>query len=578
MKKLLAMMVGVAAVTASARTAELNWFDNPIAGMSAGAITTGAPWTAPSDGDATVKDVEGVKHIELDTDLIDQLVYTPTTSTDQRVVTIRAEIQATVNMTMPEASTFNGNQAVLTVATNTTANKLQWVGLVKSGDAAAWQYFDEPTPTADQSYQVKIEIDNSGATKLIRYTVGETVLGDGWYLNPQASATTVSAVAFAGTGNVASFNGKTVQEGGVITSAVQTQGYDFTNGTVAVNVSSPIEGAKAVLTYTRAGGTSGTIEKDIGSTTSVVDFTSDLKNLVPGGVTTYTIDVKVGNEVYATQHGTFMSANSDAWFKADASADPALENAAWDTNADVPTITSSKYMIDGDSQLNVADAVTNKCANLVSTVETSLKYTSLIDSASLETVSDAIGGFSAVSDNNGQWVAMTGSGWVTLEGAAAPQTNVDYVIRAEFDFTSGKRIRYSVKTGSDGFIPLTNGGDAWINMITQKNALEAVLVSGSGELAKIDGQIADPSIAAVGDVKYATLWEALRASNTVKLLTNATLNGPGAFTGTFTITKNGFELESGVFGPDMKATITDNGNTYTVEVEAAPQGAVYLIY
>ena len=142
------------------------------------------------------------------------------------------------------------------------------------------------------------------------------------------------------------------------------------------------------------------------------------------------------------------------------------------------------------------------------------------------------------------------AGWEALTGGVVPNTNTDYVIRAEFDFLySTHRVRYLVKAdlGAE-FVPLAKAnGSEWINLVNSApGSLSSVGMTGKGYVKSISAKLADKAVAESDGVKYNTLWEALRNGNgTVTLLTSATLKPSdisGGKFGPYTIVVNGHEF------------------------------------
>ena len=162
-------------------------------------------WTPPKDGgEATVED----KVIKLDTDLGDPLTYTAARSSEA-VAIVAAEMTATVNASVPDLKDVP-QAALCVIGTETATN---WVGLVGVENGGTnWVTFSTPVPVAGETYSVRIEFDQRpGETRQIRYRVDNTVLGDGWYLNPQNTVTAnIKSVSFSGTGDISGLGGSNV--------------------------------------------------------------------------------------------------------------------------------------------------------------------------------------------------------------------------------------------------------------------------------------------------------------------------------------------------------------------------------
>lgn len=181
------------------------WFAVDVSTLTTAKLKS-APWTYPAKGgEASVEN----SAINLDTDLDDPLVYTKNNPVSGPVATVSAHFAATANVSTPEFS--DAPQAALTVIVTGAATN--WVGLVKDtvGGTNKWETFAAPVPTVGTDYDIAIEFDNrDGQQKKIRYRVGDTVLGGGWYANPIASAESISSVSFAGSGEIGNFSGANI--------------------------------------------------------------------------------------------------------------------------------------------------------------------------------------------------------------------------------------------------------------------------------------------------------------------------------------------------------------------------------
>ena len=561
------------------------WFNANVATS----LELTSPWTGPSKGgEAVVKGESNARYIALDTDLDDPLTYAASGSAD--VAVVAAEMTATVNATEPQIAA--APQAALAVIGNATATN--WVGLVGNGHGTEWVTFPSPVPVAGRSYSVRIEFDQR-TTKRIRYLVDGVVLScegssDGWYPNPQTSAAKISNVSFSGSGDIKALAGENIIENTIaFTELAETEGYDFTNG--AINVSANIQGYTGVTAELKLVDFATGAECPVGTAQSLAGGASwDLSALTAGGTYGYTIVAKdAGGNVIATKTGTFTAAKwptdwSGVWFGADATSGAEVKKGGdWDSTKEVPTVEGNAYVIDDDALFEVDEPA--KGENHVTRVDAVVTFESLVDAASLEPETDALGGFvAAKSGDIPQWMALTSGNaqqpWVALTGALAPEVNVQYVIRAEIDFlSSGKRVRYLVSQDGGEFCPLAlENGSQWINLVGNKGTLEAVEMKGSGTLAKFEATIADKAVATAGGVEYDTLWEALKNGNAATLLTNATLSPVGTITkGTYSVIKGAYGLvvDTAAFGKDWKVTVGDDG---TIIVEHASVGATYRIW
>lgn len=568
---------------------EAPWFDAGVEGYTAGQ-TLPTEWTKPTSA-ATDPDVVKVNagSISLDTDLDDPLSYQPAEACED-VAVVTATFTVTPNVEEPELGDSQP-QAALTVVNVGGASK--WAMLVGTAQGGrTWQTVDSPVPEANQSYSIRIEFDQrNGEPRQIRYFVGDTMLGAGWYPNPKAEAVNISKVSFSGSGDITALAGKSVLNASV--SLAEGEGYDFTNGTITVTSVDVggVAGAKAKLTvFDHKSGAEITSyeQKDIGADPVEWDLAEGpaAKKLLPGDAYDYKVEVIVGGETVASGTGTFVAANWAALFGAKVEGgDPVVTGGEW---ADVPEIdkTNNAYLIDDEAVFNINSDVQAKEADHITRVDVNVTFDVLVDANSLVKEADALGGFVAAKNGDvKQWEALTSTGWVVLTGAPSPAEDTPYVIRAEVDCLAeaNKRVRYSVSSDNAvTFLPLsTAAGDEWIPFAdTTKAQLAKVELQGTGTLKQFEAKVTDAAVAkdAAGN-EYATLWEALIANKgAVTLLTNATLSPSGTITkGTYHVTKGAYGLvvDTAAFGKDWKVTVGGDG---TITVEHASVGATYRIW
>lgn len=332
-----------------------------------------------------------------------------------------------------------------------------------------------------------------------------------------------------------------------ITEVTEGEGYDYTNGTVNVTATVKSDTATAVLTVVGWDGTTiKTATKDVTSGTVLTWDVAEVMDgaLTQGGAYTYTIDVKVGDATVATKSGEFTAAKwgeDGVWFYADTAKDPDVYGGTW--AAEPPVDSDGRYVVE-DAQFNVSSTAGS---NKFTRVDTKVSFESLVDGAP-EAVSDAIGGFVATTAG---WKALGSDGWVALSGGVAPAVNVEYVIRAEFDFPQ-QRVRFFV-SADDGasFVVLSNAIDgAWVAWTKEQKTLQSVGFQGSGLLASINATVADKALFEVNGKKFDTLAEALaeagtEGTNTIKLLTNVTIEPDLNTPGKYAIAPNNHEYMSG---------------------------------
>ena len=181
-----------------------DWFSVDMSSLTTEALQT-SPWTPPSpDGEAVV---DGAV-IKLDTDLDDPLTYTAEEGSAD-VAIVAAEMTAAVNASEPDLNT--APQAALCVIGTETATN--WVGLVGADNEAGyrWETFETPVPVAGTTYSIRIEFDQRQGQRKIRYRVGDTVLGSGWYPNPLKTVeANIKSVSFSGTGDISGLGGSNI--------------------------------------------------------------------------------------------------------------------------------------------------------------------------------------------------------------------------------------------------------------------------------------------------------------------------------------------------------------------------------
>ena len=544
-------------------------------------------WKKPDDGEAKREN----SRIKLDTDLDDPLTYDPKQRSAE-VAIVTARFQATANTGVPELG-GNGPQAALTVIAN--GADTNWYGLVKGESANVWIKFENVIPVVGQEYDIQIEFDLRQDSKRIRYSADGVVLGNGWYGNPQQTATFISTVSFSGTGDIGDFAGSNVVARtpvATVTGTDQVDGCDYTNGTLQVNLNAAAAGSATlkvidfktgavVATYDGQafGAGTGSVSWDVAKAVSG-------QALVPGGTYGYEVTITASSTGQAASQpvvktGTFTAASTtdESWFYARVADDhKSVFGGDW-TNA--VEISQGAYQIDDGAYFEIDDST--KGANNLTRVDADVIFESMVDAATLVVEDDALGGFVAAKEGDANvWKALSKNGdkpaWVTLSGAIAPEANMQYVIRAEVSFIENyKKVRYlvSADNGENFSVLADTDGKQWIPLAAEKTTLVAVELKGSGTLASLTGGITDRALAEVGGVKYYSMAEALadaKGSDIITLLTNVTLAPTVAGRWTFS-DKNkikGIDL-SGV----SRSRARWDGNTLIVETSL---GATYLIW
>ena len=338
-----------------------------------------------------------------------------------------------------------------------------------------------------------------------------------------------------------------------ITASSETEGYDYTNGTVSVTANvKDGKTATAVLTVIGWDGTTKEVAaRDVTSGTALTwDVAAAMEGaLTQGGAYTYTVEVMVDNKVAAVKSGEFTAAKwgaDGAWFKADATTGSSdVFGGAW---AGEMTIDDNKYEV-SDSRF---DVMSDDGSNKFTRVDTKIAFETLVDDTPDNPDGNTVGGFVATTQG---WMAFNGTGWVLLTGADAPApvAGQDYVIRAEFDFAAvTKRMRFFVAEGEGDFFPLAvAGGSQWLSTgVANQETLKAVEFQGSGKLESIMATVADKALFEVNHVKYDNMNDALAAAGTtgenpIKLLTNATIEPNLNTPGKYVIVPDGHDYMSG---------------------------------
>ena len=572
------------------------WFTAGVTNMSnaggaAVAIVGGQRWTAPTYGDAFATN----QLIQFDTEVADPLVYTANGSSDV-IALVEVKLFVDPNAVAPTTDGLVNAQAAISVVTNSTDGVLNWIGLVGNGVSREWVTLTGDYPVKGGEYDVQIAIDNRAGHKKVRYAVkavGATpyvVLkygGEEWLANPKGEAeTSVSAVAFAGAGTIGEFSGVALKDDGATIASTENlnTGYDFTNGTITAVVTIPSDNASAATRTATlrlvpfSGGAATTVERTV---TSGDTISWDLPNLTAGGTYSYTITVKSGNTEREVKSGTFTAGTWHAdgsWFKLAVVDNQAVTNNGTFAGAE---FNSTRWDVASDAAFTVADSSEGR--DSVARVDTSYAFSSFTDTESLEALDgDALGGIVAVSDGGGRWCAYTATGetgWVLLSGGVVPETNVEYVVRAEFDFRSStRRVRYMV-SGDGGltFAPLAlANGSEWINLAVNRDSLASVGVSGTGYVKSIFANVSDAAVAVANGVRYASLWDALASGHPVTLLTNATLapSGVSGKQGPFTITKGAFDFIFDKSGLSGKWRFEKAGDVWYL----SKPGATYIFF
>lgn len=551
-----------------AETAE-EWFSVDVSALTDSSFNS-APWAAPSSG-GTVSVADGV--IVLDADIDEELSYTPQSAdpgTDGHRVSAR--ILASLHASASDLEPVTGAQA--SIAAVTVGDSTAWYGWTSSG----WTALSGLAPVADAWYDLMIEFKTTPSGKFIRYAVKAaggasytylTSGGDAWLGNGNSSAAAITRLAFSGSGRIGDFGAFGVSPVSSYSVVGDAAGFDFTNRTISVAVGNAKSGAgvRAVVKDSSGATVATTAVVALDGDGTYVLNVDPAAGLVPGARYDFEIqEVEGGASSSTGVGGSFVSAawSGDTWFAASISGSlPQFVNGAW---AVAPGVTNeASYGISGDAVFAVTDSTPG--AGRVSRVDTALNYVSFADVDDLGTDESSYSGIVAATNSAAggaaSWRAISSGGsWVALVGCE-PQTGVDYILRAEFDFKSATHaVRYLVSSdGGASFTALSAaGGGEWLPLAKSGTGLSEVHASGSGTLASLSANVTDSNVASAGGTGYATLAEALASGETVTLLTNVAWS-PSA-SGTYTIVSGGNTL---LLLPADGVKVSADGNTYTVE-------------
>lgn len=549
-------------------------------------------WQKPTNEESSAK-VEG-DVIKLDTDLDDPLTYTTGSSTAD-VMVVNARFTATANKVRPSLEGEKPQAAITVVADENGTN---WWGLTGAeNENDGWVKFVNEIPEVGQTYDVRIEFDFRASQKKIRYVANGKALksadGDDWHANPQA-ASSISSVAFAGTGDVGDFAGSNIVWRAApveIDEATQAgDGFDYTNGTlnVAVTVREAATATLKVIDFATGLVKEKDLDVDVGTTQIGWDISAVVEeSLVPGATYGYEVSMTAGGETM-TKTGTFVSAatTSDDWFHADATGGVEdVVGGEWADTEDFqkPVIVDHAYVIADAAKFNVTNR--SKGTNDLVVVDVHIVFDGLVDGGSLTPENDTVSGFvAATKDGDPVWMALVTDNnekkWVALEGAPAPEVSVNYVVRTEISFLKGhKKVCYLVKRVDDDgadFVALNLNGNTWLALADDtKDALESVELMAPSKLAKLTASITDRALAQVGGVKYYSMADAMAAGGDITLLTNVTVKPTE--TGTWKFTNKG---DYKVF---VDLSEAPEGATYTWKADgtltvAVAEGVTYLIW
>ena len=212
------VLLSLATVALFAATAKATGYEvvSTNAWFTAGG-STDSKWTATASG--TTNWVGGT--VTVDSAANDPLVYAPAAATADGY-RIKANVKFTYCASAPSDVPSCGADPVAALGALAIANGT-WYG-VQCGESAEWVPLYGAAVPSDNSEAVDVTLDfkTNGVQKLVRYTVGTTVLtnasGVAWLTRGRDSAN-VTKVGIAGYGELASLSGDTVSYFEITTTA-----------------------------------------------------------------------------------------------------------------------------------------------------------------------------------------------------------------------------------------------------------------------------------------------------------------------------------------------------------------------
>ncbi len=364
-------------------------------------------WSKLKDGN-TAK-VEG-SVIKLDTDFDDPLTYTP----DKRsggISIVSAKLEATANASEP---TFTDTpQAALMVRITDDGVATNWYGLVGGSEGSTWMKFENLIPTVGVTYDIKIEFDLRESANNIRYSVGGTILGTGWYDNPKTDVTSIGAVSFAGTGDVGDFDGKNVSEAAASFNGVNYTTFDAAltearnawpgdHTPVVLYKDAEYEASATEKLYIDANSCDFTIKGDV-----AVDWNGTECSITAGGA----CEAKIGEVFYSTIEKAIAAAEANQTITVNKALDKVLAfnntSVTLDTNG--KSVTCATLKVAQDVTLTLANALAVTDANVAGSVVGSVAGAALTVNGTLTgtNVWTLTFGDSAIFAHNGAPLAAT---------------------------------------------------------------------------------------------------------------------------------------------------------------------------
>lgn len=323
--------------------------------------------------------------------------------------------------------------------------------------------------------------------------------------------------------------------------AGQASGWNWTNGTVAVDVThvdAPLRDGRLVFTVTDSSGRIVCERESPVTTPGRVTFGYDL----PRAGSRYACAVTARDGTHPLFYSPTVSVPLSAGaaetgdallFSADVSGGlPRTLGGAWRA---VPVTTGGSYRIREAAEFEPDAEPTSP----VSVVETRVCVADMLDPATAEVFSEGLGFAAFGSDGSCWWQAVrptpTGPQWIRLSGAQ-PEIGRTYDVRIEVDRgTDVPHVRYAVREASEtDFVTLTdvNGADWQVTSLPAGWNVSSVGFRGDGEVVSLSGRESDCAVAEAGGVRYADLNEAIVAASesgvSVKLLVDVAFVPDGA--------------------------------------------------
>lgn len=322
--------------------------------------------------------------------------------------------------------------------------------------------------------------------------------------------------------------------------AGQTPGWNWTNGTFAVDVThvdAPIRDGRLVLTVTDASGRIVCEREQAVTEPGRVTFGYDLPRA--GSRYVGTVTARDGTRpLFFSPTVSFPLSSGSAdeggvTFAADVVGGvPRTLGGAWRAT---PKTAADAYRISKDADF----VLDGKPASPVSVVTMRVRVADALDPATAEIPPDAIGFAAFGTDASCRWQAVRptadGPRWFRLAGAE-PQIGSEYDVRFEIDRGPDvPRVRYAVReaSGTD-FTVLTdvNGADWQKTSLPANWNMSEIGFRGCWELARLAGRESDCAVAEADGVRYGDLNAALSAASekgtTVTLLVDLVFEPDGA--------------------------------------------------